>query len=165
MEYLGTSGAGSQAWVEAGLTKSFDFGIHLHQMDGERFAATVDFGYNILVPIVDIAPGVSVGVRDAIGNTELGRAAYAAVTYRIGNVGSQNQDIPTEIVLGVWSRRSGLFFGGASLPLSKEIRLLGESDSKYVWAGVEFKPVKDAAIRVLLRDGAPSIGLNFSRKF
>ena len=165
MEYLGTSGAGSQAWFEAGLTKSIDFGLHLHQMDGERFAGTFDLGYNILVPITDIAPGVSVGMRDVIGNTELGRAAYAAVSYRIGNVGSMNQDVPTEITIGVWSRRSGLFFGGASLPLTKQFRLIGESDSKYVWAGFEVKPTKDAALKVLVRDGSPAVGLTFFTKF
>lgn len=161
MEAWTQASAKPRFWLDAGLGLKFD--ASLSQTPGR--GVSLDASYNWLAPITDITPGLSVGFQDAFNLTPEGRAVYLAATYRIGNTGRFNQDVPTEVHLGFWTRESGLMFFGVSLPFAREFRLLAEHDSTAITAGFELRPRPEATLRVLWRDGAPGVSLRLSHRF
>ncbi|MCH8977845.1 MAG: hypothetical protein IH945_01205 [Armatimonadetes bacterium] len=152
-------------WLGAGLGHSFDLELTGESFDSNRLVSSLDFSYNYLVPITDFMPGLSFGVQDALGVTEGGRGLYAAVTFRMGNYGEHNQDVPTELTVGFWSRREGVAFGGVVLPFSEHLKLLAEHDARHLTAGFELSPINGGSFRFLFRKNQVLIGLRVSQRF
>ncbi len=152
-------------WIGTGLGQSYDFEITGESYDSNRVVNGVDFSYNYTVPVIDFAPGISFGVQDAANVTRRGRNTYIAVTYRFGNFGEHNQDVPTELTFGFWTRENGLMFFGASLPLSEPLTLLVEHDSDIMTAGIEVSPFKGGAFRMLFHERETLVGLRFFAAF
>lgn len=154
-----------RAWVTYGVNRSVEVGITYFRPSGETGKLSFDASYNIVSPILDTSPGISVGFLDGANVTPEGRAFYLATTFRLGNDGEYNQDVPTELHFGFWTRRTGLMFVGASLPLSQQVRLVAEHDSKSLTAGVDLRPMKPLSIKLLAREGRPAFGLAWTQKF
>ena len=152
-------------WLGAGLGHSFDLELTGESFDSNRIVSSLDFSYNYLVPITDFIPGLSFGVQDALGVTERGRSLYLAVTYRLGNYGEHNQDVPTELTIGFWDRREGVAFGGVNLPFSEHLKLLAEHDASHLTAGFELSPLDGGSFRFLFRKNQVLIGLRISKRF
>ena len=152
-------------WLGAGLGPSFDLELTGESFNSNRIVSSFDFSYNYLVPITDFIPGLSFGVQDGLGVTERGRSLYLAVTFRLGNYGEHNQDVPTELTIGFWTRREGVAFGGVSLPMSEHLKLLAEHDASHLTAGFELSPVEGGSFRFLFRKNQVLIGLRISQRF
>lgn len=130
---------------------------------------TIDFGfsltYNYISPFTDASPGISFGISDIGDNLTERRTAWAAITYAFGNDGALNQNVPTELTLGLWTRDEGFFFAGAALPYSEHLWVIGEHDSRRITAGFELRPFPEASLRFLWRGGDPMIGMSYSARF
>jgi len=114
-----------------------------------RSKLTFGGSYQLLFPITDISPGISVGVRDLMNRGDGGTSVFLALTYKIGSDG----DTPTDLTLGLGS--GGALtgpFGGASIPLSERYRLLVEADSQNLSTGVEWRPTGSSSLRWLFRE-------------
>lgn len=152
-------------WFGTGLGQSFDFELTGESLNEDSVTASLDFSYSYLTPITDFVPGISVGVQDATGRTERGRAIYLAVTFRLGNYDLHNQDVPTEVTFGFWDRSEGLMFAGAVLPFSEHLKLLVEHDSHQLTAGFQISPIKGADFRFMFRANEVLLGMRIQKRF
>lgn len=165
-ELLGVPGdKTTRAWLGAGFLQAFDFEFTSIRTKTQDWTQSFDVSYNFAPPITDISPGLSVGVQDALNRTENGRAVYLAATFRYGNTGELNQDVPTELTLGFWSRQSGLFFIGASLPFSDKFLLIAEHDSSRLAGGLEFRPVPGLVLKSVFEADGTSFGVSLRHRF
>jgi hypothetical protein len=152
-------------WIGYGLTQNFEIEISGESFDSDKITPGLNMSYNYLSPITDIAPGISFGVLDVTNQTRGEIAAYAAISYYFGNWGDLNQNVPTILTVGGWSRDGGGVFYSVSLPFSQEFRLIGEADRNSVTAGVEIVPFQGASLKYLFREGDPTVGFSFQRRF
>lgn len=152
-------------WLGTGIGQTYDIEITGEAFDSNKMVNGIDFSYNYTVPIMDLSPGISVGFQDATNVTQRGRNAYLAVTYRFGNSGEHNQDVPTELTFGFWSKEKSLIFAGANLPLSEPLSLIAEHDSENLTAGIELTPFRGGSFRVLFREHETLLGLKFFAQF
>ena len=155
----------TMGWFGTGLGQSFDFEVTGESFNDNRMVNSVDFSYNYTVPVIDFIPGISFGVQDAMNVTDRGRNVYLAVTHRYGNSGELNQDIPTELTFGFWSREGGLAFGGVMLPFSQTLQMLAEHDSDNFTAGVQIKPHEGVSFRALFRQNQVMVSLRVQSRF
>lgn len=153
-----------QAWLAYGVDRSVEVAATWFRASGETGKVSFDAAYNVVAPITDTSPGVSFGLIDGANVTPEGRALYLATTWRLGNDGELNQDVPTELHFGFWTRKEGLLFVGASLPFSPQVRFIAEYDSVRTTAGAEIRPLPALSVKLLARDGRPSLGLAWSQK-
>lgn len=160
VEALAIAGRPTRSWLEAGITTNLDLGVS-HIAGG---SASLDLTWNYLLPITDIAPGISFGLLDLADKTPERRAAYLAFTKRFGNMGDLNSDIPTEFTLGMWTRDRGQPFASVSFPFADQFRLIAETSGGEIRAGFDVRPIKDMSVRVVWMDGRPSAGLRLSQK-
>lgn len=152
-------------WLGYGLTNSIEIEFYGESFDSDRITPGLNLSYNYISPIVDIAPGISAGILDVADRTRSRRAAYLAITYYFGNLDVFNQDTPTILTAGAWSRDGGGFFFNVSVPLTNEIRLIGEHDGGTLTGGIEFKPFAEGSFKYLFREGSPAVGLSFQKRF
>lgn len=165
-EILGVPGEKtSNLWFGTGLFETLDFELSLTRTPTREMVGSFDFSYNFAPPLVDVSPGISFGVQDALNRTESGRALYFATTYRYGNDGEFNQDVPTEVTFGFWTKSSGLFFIGSRLPFSEHVILIAEHNSERLAGGFELRPLKGMVLKTVFASGATSLGLSLTHKF
>ncbi len=155
----------TMGWFGMGLGQSFDFEFTAESFNDNRMTGSLDFSYNYTVPVVDFLPGMSIGVQDALNVTERGRNMYVAITHRYGNYGELNQDIPTEVTYGFWTREGGLFFAGVTLPFSKAFQLLAEHDSDNLTAGIQLSPHEGVNFRALFRQNQVMVSFRVQARF
>ena len=153
-----------QGWLGYGINQNLDAEIGESWLSGKSSGPELNFGYNYVLPITDISPGISFGVQDFTNTGKEGRAAYMAITYSYGNDGDYNQDTPTQLTFGFWTRRSGLLFVGLSLPFSEQIRLIAAHDGAFLMAGVEYRPTQATILRVLTQESRLFLSLSLSQK-
>lgn len=151
--------------ISFGLTSQIELELYGESFDSDRIDLAGSASFNLISPITDISPGISVGVQDFANNTRDGRNVYLATTYYFGNIGQYNQDVPTIFTLGFSSRDQGFLFVNFALPLSENFRLVGEHDSYRISAGLEVMPFDGAMLRFLFRQDEPMIGFRFARRF
>ena len=152
-------------WFGTGLGHSFDVELTGESLDTDGIVSSLDFSYNYISPVTDFAPGISVGVQDMADHTDRGRNVYLAVTFRSGNYGEHNQDVPTEVTFGFWSRHEGLMFGGVVLPFSKHLKLLAEHDSHQFTAGFQVSPTDNVDFRFMFRESQVLLGMRIQKRF
>jgi hypothetical protein len=155
----------TMGWLGLGVGESFDFEVTAESFNDNRMVNSLDFSYNYTVPVVDFLPGLSVGVQDAMNVTERGRNVYVAVTHRYGNYGELNQDLPTELTYGLWTRSGGLFFAGVTLPFSRTLQLVAEHDSDVFTAGVQLSPHEGVQFRALFRQSQVLVSFRVQARF
>ncbi len=155
----------TMGWFGFGIGQSFDFEVTAESFNDNRMVNSLDFSYNYTVPVVDFIPGMSFGVQDAMNVTERGRNVYVAVTHRYGNTGELNQDLPTELTYGFWTRAGGLFFAGVTLPFSRTLQLVAEHDSDELTAGVQLSPHEGVHFRALFRQSQVMVSFRVQARF
>lgn len=139
----------SQSLLGYGFDSYFEAEIGYDRI-GQSGRLSVDASYNISGPIPDISPGISVGVRDAANETRSGRYGYAVFTFQSSLVGV-NVEAPMEGSAGLKYGKNGLkAFMGASLPFTDQVFLLAESDMSSLTFALEFRPVEEAQIRLIV---------------
>ncbi len=152
-------------WLGFGINPLVDAEISFEARNSDRITGSLNLGYYYLLPITDLSPGIAFGIHDALNRTEDGRAAYIAITYRLGNDGELNQDVPTELTVGAWSRDGGKLFVGATIPFASEFRLFTEHNGIRPAAGFEFRPVPEGVFRIIFEERGTGFSLSFGRRF
>jgi hypothetical protein len=154
-----------RAWLGTGFAESFELEWSGRKERGSRQQSSLDVSYNYAPPIIDLSPGLSLGIQDSFNVTPEGRALYVATTFRFGNLGELNQDVPTELTLGVWSRSSGLVFVGASLPFSEQVVMAAEHDSRRLAGVLEIRPLAGVRLKCVFETEGTLFGISLSRRF
>ncbi len=131
--------------------------------DGEGFT-TLDFGYNLLTPIPDTSPGITVGVQDLLDATEIGRRGYLALTYRI-SYDSFDAESTAEFTLGGFFGKSATPYIGISVPLSKRFRLLADHNGEALSGGLELMLVKEISVRYFAEGKHTFLGISAAKRF
>lgn len=137
--------------LDFGLTEAIEASLVVEDGWGRGRVESFDVSYNVLPPLTNIAPGLSVGVTDGIGKTRDGRSFYVAATYRIGLTGRYNGDVPLEVSHGYAVGDHDGYFVGVTIPFRESFRLLAEHDGRRVNAALEFRPLKDVWVRWIHR--------------
>lgn len=159
-ESLAIAGRPARSWLEAGITTNLDLGIS-HSAGRDP---SLDLTWNYLLPITDIAPGLSFGLLDLADRTPEGRAGYLAFTNHFGNMGDLNSDIPTEFTLGFWTRSRGQPFASVSFPFADQFRLIAETSGGEIRAGFDLRPIRALSVKVIWMDGRPSAGFRLTQR-
>ncbi len=154
-----------QWFLGTGIGDSFDAEILYERLGPNPHVSSVNFAYNYLVPVVNLTPGISFGVRDLMNKTADRRSLYLATTFRIGLDGDYNSDVPMELTIGVGTESIKGLFVGVMIPASENFRLLAEHDSLRITAGFEIRPVKGFGFRALFRENRTLWGLNYEMRF
>lgn len=135
-----------------GLSDTIDAELSYETREGRSRVVSYDVAYNILPPLTNFAPGLSVGLRDGTGKTDDGRYLYLASTYRFGQIGRYNSDFPAEVTLGIAQGDRSAPFVGVVLPVREAFRLMAEFDTVRVSGGIEFRPHRDVWVRWIHRE-------------
>lgn len=141
----------AQSYLGIGVGLAFDMAVTAGDFGGGD-DVSVDFAFHVLDPLVNFAPGGSVGVVDAMDRTADGRRAYIVTTYRSGLDGRYNAFAPAEVTLGVFMGSRNTMFVGAQLPFSDAFRGLAEHDGNRASAGFEVRPFKGMSLRWVQRE-------------
>ncbi|MDI9636931.1 hypothetical protein QM565_14345 [Geitlerinema splendidum] len=152
-------------WAGLGLSDFWEVSVTGENLDSSSLILSGNLSYHYLIPIVDVSPGIALGVIDVADETEDRRAFYAAFTFHFGNIGTLNQDVPTEFTLGMWSRKEGFMFFGAKLPVTSQFKLVAEHDANRFNSGIEFSPISEATFKYYFRAGSPMFGLTVQKRF
>ena len=67
--------------------------------------------------------------------------------------------------MGLWTRKSGLFFFAVRLPFSDRFFLIGEHDSSRLAGGIEVHPFDGLVLKTVFESGGTSFGLGLNRRF
>lgn len=154
-----------RAFLAVGLTPNLEAELVLNGLENRSQLATFNTSYQFIVPIVDTAPGISIGVQDALDRTPERRMYYLAITQRFGLNGDFNSQNPLEITTGFgFGRRAGVFIG-AMLPFTWQFRLLAEHDINRVAGGFEYQPFHGSAIRAIFQQGSTQLSFRYTVKF
>jgi hypothetical protein len=143
----------SLTYVGAGITTAVDAEIGWDRLGQSDREVVLNFSYNVVDPLVNLNPGISFGVQDALGRSARGRRYFGAITWRKGLYGDLNSDSSLDVTLG-WE--CGDFNGpvfSVNLPFTNQIRLVAETEGPFVTGGVELRLSKEATVRWLHRDG------------
>lgn len=141
----------SRFFLGTAIGDSFDAELEYQDGAGLRRGLTGSFTYNYIVPVTDITPGISVGIRDIMNRTSFGRFVYLAATFRVGSEALFYSDAPIEFTVGCGTKPLRGAFLGISIPFANQVRLLAEHDSIDVTAGIEIKPSPAMSLRWLYR--------------
>ncbi len=150
-------------YLGLGVTPDIEFAIKGEKLPGGSLRSTFDISYNYIAPIVNQAPGISVGVQDVLNQTRDHVRVYAAITWRIG---LDTGNVPLETTLGVAQGRRLTPFVGVQLPFSDTFRLLAEHNGYRVAAGIEVRAFRNKfGARLLFRDEDTMLGANLTLRF
>jgi hypothetical protein len=148
-----------------GIGKSFDAEVRWPHFPGDRRKTTLDVSFNYLSPIVDISPGISIGMLDLLQETREGRRGYLAITWRRGVIGDAVNNSFVELTVGFLFGGTNNGFVGVQLPFTDQFRLLAEHDGIRINSGMEFRFAPTASTRLLVREGRLAVGLGFAMRF
>jgi hypothetical protein len=138
-----------------GVTPLFEVEFTYDTMPGASDRLSMDLTYNVIDPLINMSPGISFGVRDALDQSKDGAGAYAAITYHVGNEDPHNQNTPTAATFGILlDSRGGRVFTGVSQPFTDQVLLVVEHDGERLIGGFEYRPFPNGSIRWLhMRSG------------
>lgn len=153
-------------WVfGTGIGLSYDLEIVYERNPGRPRALTFNASYNYVPPVVDITPGISFGVLDAVNRTKDGRAPYVAISYRLGQYGDFNSDVPATVSFGFRGGKNNGLFTAIDLPFADSFRLLAEHDAIRLTAGVEVRPFRGLGLRWLFRQDEARVTVQYRWRF
>ncbi|MBV6458702.1 MAG: hypothetical protein HONBIEJF_01838 [Fimbriimonadaceae bacterium] len=148
-----------------GIDRSFDAEIVIDRLSQRKVRGTFNFSWNYVPAVVDVSPGITIGIRDGLDQTGEGRSVYLATSNRFFLDGDFNSDLYGELIMGFGIGGFRGAFTGLSLPVSSQFRLVAEYDSRRITAGLDYRPDKAIQLRLLVRDGSPFLGLTLTRRF
>ena len=154
-----------QQSIGYGITKLIDAEFVTERFNDSITVSTANASFNYLPAFVDMAPGISFGIRDIANRTEFGRSPYIAITYKSGLEGQLNSDFPAEMTLGFGTGGFRGLFVGVMVPFSREVRLIGEHDTHRVSLGFDLRPFKELSVKTVLQDGSGVFSATFQAKF
>jgi len=155
------NGSSSLTRYEVGLRVNDFF-----EIDGSRYeltnGKTIDafhFQVNLYPEILNYAPGISVGVRDLFHKTPEGTGYYMALSYRVPLLGEQPLDRDLVLHLGYGWRGVNGFFMGVEAPLTNQLLILAEHDTRHLNAALVWQPMNALQVRWNAIDRRTSISL------
>lgn len=163
--YLPSESNRTLTYIGYGIDRSFDAEIVFDRISQKRHRGTFNFAWNYVPAVVDVSPGITIGVRDGLDQTAEGRSIYLATSSRFFLDGEFNSDLYGELIMGFGIGGFRGAFTGLSLPISSQFRLVAEYDSRRITAGLDYRPDKAIQLRLLARDGVPFLGLTLTRRF
>jgi hypothetical protein len=147
------------------VTKDIEVEFQLNRFDQRVSLGTFNASYLFSPAIVDTAPGLALGVQDAMDRTREGRMYYIALTYRLGLDGDYNSKTPLELTMGAgFGRRHGMFVG-VQIPFRWSFRGFAEYDLRRFTSGLEYRPWHHLALRAMFRDNETLFGARVSYRF
>lgn len=153
-------------FIGVGVSPEIEVAYHGERIANGPARDTFDVSYNYVTPIINAAPGLSVGVQDVLNRTRDHRRYYVAATWRmaVDNVGNGN--LPMDVTLGI-SQTYRLFpMVGVSIPFSENLRLLVEDNGARIASGFELRLFKNAfGARFIVRDQTVMVGANLTLRF
>ncbi len=148
-------------FLATGINQNFDIEFRTERTSPGARVGTFDVGYNLQPPITDLAPGMSIGVQDALDLTKEGRRAYAVVTYRQGVADdSVNSFIDTSI--GIRFGRHTFPFIGIDLPIAGQLHGLVEHNGERISAGLEARILPTFKVRFLWQEHDTILSAQYS---
>lgn len=147
-----------------GIGRSFDLEIRSEFFDGANDARTFDFSYNYIAPVPGFTPGISLGMLDALDNTEDRQRVYVALTFR-PLLSTINGDFPGDLTIGVTGGFRTSLFVGLQLPFSREFSLLAEHNGYRLSSGFELRPVRQIGLRLMFRETDVLGSLQLTQRF
>lgn len=155
-----------RTYLGVGLFKLVDLEFTETRSRNSATVGSFDLGFNYIVPIPDLGPGISFGVQDVLNRTPEGRSSYIAVTWKVNNDNTVNADTPLELTIGGGTGHYRGAFVGVRLPLYNGFRIVAEHDSRVITAGLEVALFhSDLRAHWLVRDRQSLAGLSYSMKF
>lgn len=167
LDYLmdGADHSRDLTYVGLGLTTYFDAEIGFDRFHQTESRLVLNASFNLVDPVVNLTPGISFGVQDALRGSTRGRRFFGALTWRNGLDGQFNFDTPMEASFGVvFGDRNG-FVVGVMLPFAWFFRGLVEYDVKELTAGLEVRPMRAIAIRWLHRQHRTFWSLTLTHRY
>jgi uncharacterized membrane protein len=152
-------------YLGIGVTPFWEVEIRSQNLQLDRPTGTFDLTYNYLSPFTNLTPGISIGVQDVLDKTAEGQKPFVAVTFREGffTIGGE---VPADLTLGVSVVRRRIYpFLGASIPFSKDVRLLAEHDGFRISVAAEVRPIRPLALRFIVRERGALLGFVFQNRF
>lgn len=153
------------AYCGFGITKAFDGEVTAERAGKGSTVSSCNLAYNLVAPLINYTPGISIGVVDLLNRTDDGRGLYVAVTYRLSAEETQMFSAPVELTLGVGVGAFHGAFVGLVLPFSNGVRGVFEHDSRRISAGLEWRPLSGLAIRYGVRDDQGFASATVSLRF
>jgi hypothetical protein len=151
-------------WLEFGLTSNLEISAVHETIPGLHSREGINAQYNLMPPITEDFPGISIGIKDIFDRTELRRSYYAAFSWSTplenGAAGSKY------FVLHAGVGGGGIkgAFVGFDFPLTENFSLQAEHDSLRITAGLQWNPIRDAGLRLYMQGDRIVWGLTFSRR-
>jgi hypothetical protein len=156
----------SYSFLGVGLTTFIDAEIWRREFDGGGDFTTLDLTFNVNAPLAGFAPGISLGILDALDETSDGIRAYAAVSILDNlDTGPFSGNASVETTVGVTVGRTSHAFVGASLPFSERFRLMAEHDGTKISTGAEYKLNQGPYFRLVFRPNQTLLSVGMTAKF
>jgi len=159
-----TKNGTTEYYFGTGLSDLFEIEVRSQRLPGRDVRNAVDLSYNLIGPIPDLTPGISIGVQDVADATADGRRPYAALTLR-QTLTALDGDANSDVTIGFFAGDRGGPFLGVSLPITTRIRLLGEHNRFRASGGIEYIPQKGVALRYFARGSQPFVSVSLTRRF
>lgn len=155
----------NDVWLGYGLDREVEIEAQIQRREGKASLGTFNASYLFITPVMDAAPGISFGVRDALDRTDARRLWYMAVTFRYGLEGQYNQRTPMEVTAGFgFGKRSGIFTG-VTIPFTWQFRLIAEYDLTQPRAGFEYWTHQGFSVRTIFERGTTNLAVRYVAKF
>lgn len=156
----------SYSFFGVGLTTFIDAEISSRQLSGEHDFTTVDLNFNVNAPLAGFAPGLSLGILDALDQSPDGIRAYAAVSIQDNSdSGPFSGNAAVETTIGVTVGRTSHAFVGVSLPFSDRFRLMAEHNGTKISTGAEYRFSQGPFLRLVFREDQTLLSVGATRKF
>jgi hypothetical protein len=154
----------SEYYLGLGLTNSIEMEFRTQRFRNQNVKQAIDLSYNLVGPIPDLSPGVSIGVQDAMNATSDSRRVFVAVTVRqtLDGIGG---DVYGDLTIGGYFGTRGGAFVGLSLPISQQFRFVIDHNGYRAAGGIEIAPVKGASIKFIARAEQTFLSCSYSTKF
>jgi len=153
----------SLGYFDLGITPTLEGSIRTQQYSGGTTNLTADLTYNILSPLTDLGPGFAFGVQDIANTTIDGRREFACASWKIPAEGLDGENA-AEFTLGVFYRARAFMYSGATLPFSRQVRFLAETDGVRVAVGLEIKPTPRLGLKLIQRGPSTIADLSWQGK-
>jgi hypothetical protein len=153
-------------FIGIGISPEFELDYHGERFRGGKMQDTFDFSYNYVAPIMNQAPGISVGVEDMLNRTVEGRRVYLAATWRMSVDSIGRGNLPLDATIGVSQGSRALPFVGVSIPFAQDLRFLVEDDGTRIATGFEWRGFGNmVGAKLFVRDQAVMVGANLTLRF
>jgi hypothetical protein len=152
-------------YLGVGLTSFFELEIRSQNLQLDRQVGTFDLTYNYLSPFTNLTPGIAFGIQDIMSKTAEGSRPFLAITFRQGFF-AIGGEYDADLTLAVSVARGRVYPEvGVSIPFSEGVRLLAEHDGFRVSTGLEVHPLRNVALKFIVREQSSLLGFSIQHRF